>query len=48
MLDADLAEDHRVIARAYDARDLTAAHAAIIRHTNRTKAAHAAAAAAPG
>jgi flavin reductase (DIM6/NTAB) family NADH-FMN oxidoreductase RutF len=48
MLDADLAEDHREIARAYDARDLTAARAEIIRHTNRTKAAHAAAAAAPG
>jgi flavin reductase (DIM6/NTAB) family NADH-FMN oxidoreductase RutF/DNA-binding FadR family transcriptional regulator len=46
-LDADLAEDHRAIARAYDARDLTAARAAIIRHTNRTKAAHAAAVA-PG
>jgi 4-nitrophenol 2-monooxygenase / 4-nitrocatechol 4-monooxygenase, reductase component len=42
-LDAALAEDHRLIARAYEARDVAAAHAAIIHHTRRTKAAHAAA-----
>jgi flavin reductase (DIM6/NTAB) family NADH-FMN oxidoreductase RutF len=47
-LDTDLAEDHRAIARAYEAGDLAAARTAIIRHTERTKAAHAAASDASG
>ena len=39
-LDAALAEDHRAIVTAYEARDLAAARAAILRHTGRTKEAH--------
>jgi flavin reductase (DIM6/NTAB) family NADH-FMN oxidoreductase RutF len=42
-LDATLAEDHRTIARAVEARDVAAAQAAIVVHTERAKAAHAAA-----
>ncbi|HSK95896.1 MAG TPA: flavin reductase [Euzebyales bacterium] len=42
-IDVALAEDHREIVAAYEARDVAAALAAIIRHTERTKAAHAAA-----
>jgi DNA-binding GntR family transcriptional regulator len=42
-LSADLAEDHLAITQACEAADLAAAQAAIIRHTERTKATHAAA-----
>jgi flavin reductase (DIM6/NTAB) family NADH-FMN oxidoreductase RutF/DNA-binding FadR family transcriptional regulator len=42
-LTSALAEDHRAIARAYEARDLAAARRAIVEHTERTKATHAAA-----
>jgi flavin reductase (DIM6/NTAB) family NADH-FMN oxidoreductase RutF/DNA-binding FadR family transcriptional regulator len=43
VLSADLANDHLAIAQAYEAADLAAAQAAIIRHTERTKATHTAA-----
>ena len=46
-LTAAHAEDHRRIARAYAARDLPAARDAITAHTERTRATHAAADAAP-
>jgi flavin reductase (DIM6/NTAB) family NADH-FMN oxidoreductase RutF len=42
-LSMDLAEDHVAITTAYEAADLAAAQAAIIRHTERTKATHVAA-----